>query len=151
MGKQFLPPSTLAATAHKKDPNGFARISLRTAAAKAWQPASETSCMDKAPDNDRLAELLEAVRQLAATNQQVAGSLAKLEVLYTAEVNKQEEPRKVLAEEKKEWKERQKKWDERDKKWEEERAKLPKFSPWQALAVLLGIAVVLLAAVQLLQ
>jgi hypothetical protein len=75
----------------------------------------------------RDAELVVAVRELTAVNEQVARSLANLEALYAEELRKQDEERKRQGEERAEFKERQKKWDEeheefrqRQKKWDEQ-------------------------------
>jgi hypothetical protein len=65
--------------------------------------------MDGASESQGLNDLSAAVRQLAATNEKIAQSLANLETLYSGQVRVYEELRK-------DYKERVKKWENQQKK-----------------------------------
>src|SRR5205823_2121676 len=76
--------------------------------------------MPDRPDDPHAAELHDTLRHLAATAQQIAGTLANLEALYAAELKRQEERQRQFAAEHAEFKERQKRSDERqDKEFQE--------------------------------
>src|SRR5438445_9469385 len=114
--------------------------------------------MDTSANPNPTADLADAIRQLAATNERIAQSLANLESLYAAEVSRHEEQRKDtierqkrMDERQKQFDERQKVWDERNKKWEEQREKvaaIPARLSWQSCATLLLIVTLLLAVAQ---
>src|SRR5438874_12110671 len=92
--------------------------------------------MSDGTDDRQIAQLIEAVQKLTVTAEQVAGTQAKLELLFIEALRKQDEDRTESRErmmkfdkEQEEFRELQKAWHERDKKWSQQNSWLSK-NPW---------------------
>src|SRR5437879_4959819 len=108
--------------------------------------------MPDGTDARQMGELLEAVRKLTTTTEQVAGSLANLEALCTVLLRKQDEDRAEAKERQKKFDEAHEEVKERLKKWDKMSwTKNPWLVPEQLGNFLLVVVLAALAITVLLQ